>query len=252
MLVLQFQGELKIETSSGEPVIRMGEGSCAMLMMEEGKYYSLGEPGSTKTLLIGMNTAWFSDVFEGCKTFRDFIEESRNGGFRSLPLSGINNDVRRRVIPLLLLVPAKGGFLQNQLAEMIRAVVLTYLNLLQWPEEIWREELRKIKAYVLQSVLKEEKVPKIEELTTRYASSRHVFEKDCQKFTGLRPIELIAKIRLEEAYRLLQTTDKSVADVSHIVLYCSPSAFIKAFKKHYGGYTPGEARNALGIASFIR
>jgi AraC-like DNA-binding protein len=59
--------------------------------------------------------------------------------------------------------------------------------------------------------------------------------------TGSSPIELLRTARLNRAYQLLLTTDKSVSEVAYAVGFTAPSYFTKCFKEEYG-MVPGDVR----------
>lgn len=62
-----------------------------------------------------------------------------------------------------------------------------------------------------------------------------------KKATGQTIVEYIAKIRLQEAKRLLAETDCTVAHIACAVGYSNDIGFIRFFKK-YEGITPGQYR----------
>ena len=59
--------------------------------------------------------------------------------------------------------------------------------------------------------------------------------------TGSTPIELLRNARLNRAYQLLLTTDKSVSEVAYQVGFTAPSYFTKCFKDEYG-MLPGDIK----------
>lgn len=62
-----------------------------------------------------------------------------------------------------------------------------------------------------------------------------------KKYTGDSPYQYLQKYRLQAAASLLETTDKSVAEIALQVQFPSSSAFISAFRKAYG-MTPKKYR----------
>jgi len=60
---------------------------------------------------------------------------------------------------------------------------------------------------------------------------------------GMTPHAYLTGVRLEQAARLLATTDLSMLEISLRVGYASPSHFAKAFKT-WTGLTPREYRQA--------
>jgi AraC-like DNA-binding protein len=59
--------------------------------------------------------------------------------------------------------------------------------------------------------------------------------------SGSSPVELLRTARLNRAYQLLLTTDKSVSEVAYAVGFTAPSYFTKCFKEEYG-MVPGDVR----------
>ncbi len=62
-----------------------------------------------------------------------------------------------------------------------------------------------------------------------------------RKLFGLTPLQLIAKTRITAASRLLQDTDRTIADIAQECGYFDQSAFTRAFRATTG-LTPGELR----------
>lgn len=59
--------------------------------------------------------------------------------------------------------------------------------------------------------------------------------------TGSTPIELLRTARLNRAYQMLMTTDRSVSEIAYQVGFSAPSYFTKCFKEEYG-MLPGDVR----------
>ena len=77
------------------------------------------------------------------------------------------------------------------------------------------------------------------ELTADYLAnelcvSRSGLFSKVKEVTGNTPHDLIMEERLEQATALLETTDKSVSDISYLVGFNSPSYFSKCFTKAKG------------------
>ncbi|MBR4388202.1 MAG: substrate-binding domain-containing protein [Prevotella sp.] len=82
----------------------------------------------------------------------------------------------------------------------------------------------------------------VEDLATDMNLSRVQLYRKVKAVTGSSPVEMLRTARLNRAYQLLLTTDKSVSEVAYAVGFTSPSYFTKCFKDEYG-IVPGEARN---------
>lgn len=83
----------------------------------------------------------------------------------------------------------------------------------------------------------------VEDLAADMNLSRVQLYRKVKAVTGSSPVELLRIARLNRAYQLLLTTDKSVSEVAYAVGFTSPSYFSKCFKEEYGK-VPGEARSA--------
>ena len=62
-----------------------------------------------------------------------------------------------------------------------------------------------------------------------------------RKKLSMRPMEYIAKRRIQEAKALLTGTEKSIEQVAEEIGFCSESYFCKLFKR-YEGMTPSAFR----------
>ena len=81
----------------------------------------------------------------------------------------------------------------------------------------------------------------VEDLAADMNLSRVQLFRKVKSITDSSPVELLRNARLNRAYQLLLTTDKSVSEVAYAVGFTSPSYFTKCFKDEYGK-VPGEAR----------
>lgn len=83
----------------------------------------------------------------------------------------------------------------------------------------------------------------VEDLASDMNLSRVQLYRKVKSITDSSPVELLRNARLNRAYQLLLTTDKSVSEVAYAVGFTSPSYFTKCFKDEYGK-VPGEARSS--------
>ena len=81
----------------------------------------------------------------------------------------------------------------------------------------------------------------VEDLATQMNLSRVQLYRKVKAVTGSTPIELLRTARLNRAYQLLLTTDKSVSEVAYQVGFTAPSYFTKCFKDEYG-MLPGDIK----------
>lgn len=77
---------------------------------------------------------------------------------------------------------------------------------------------------------------KMDDIGTELGISRVQLYRKVKALTGLSPLELLRQLRLQRAYKLLQSTDKTVAEVSYEVGFGTPGYFTSCFKKQYGKY----------------
>lgn len=59
------------------------------------------------------------------------------------------------------------------------------------------------------------------------------------------PSVFILQIKMREAAKLLQTTDKTSSEISYLLGYCNPNHFSRQFKEYYG-VSPSEYKRAKG------
>ena len=82
----------------------------------------------------------------------------------------------------------------------------------------------------------------VEDLAADMNLSRVQLYRKVKSITGSTPVELLRTARLNRAYRLLLTTDRSVSEIAYQVGFTAPSYFTKCFKEEYG-MLPGEVHN---------
>ncbi len=81
----------------------------------------------------------------------------------------------------------------------------------------------------------------VEDLAADMNLSRVQLYRKVKSISGSSPVELLRTARLNRAYQLLLTTDKSVSEVAYAVGFTAPSYFTKCFKEEYG-MVPGDVR----------
>lgn len=81
----------------------------------------------------------------------------------------------------------------------------------------------------------------VERLAEKSAMSRSAFAKRFQLIMGITPMYYVAHWRMQRAYELLITTNKSIAQIAEQFTYQSEASFRKAFKQHIGT-PPGAVR----------
>ncbi len=83
----------------------------------------------------------------------------------------------------------------------------------------------------------------VEDLAADMNLSRVQLYRKVKSITDSSPVEILRTARLNRAYQLLLTTDKSVSEVAYAVGFTAPSYFTKCFKDEYGK-VPGEVRSS--------
>jgi len=81
----------------------------------------------------------------------------------------------------------------------------------------------------------------VDDLAADMNLSRVQLYRKVKAITGSSPVELLRTARLNRAYQMLLTTDKSVSEVAYAVGFTAPSYFTKCFKEEYG-MVPGDVR----------
>lgn len=84
-------------------------------------------------------------------------------------------------------------------------------------------------------------VVSVEDLAADMNLSRVQLYRKVKAISGSSPVELLRTARLNRAYQLLLTTDKSVSEVAYSVGFTAPSYFTKCFKEEYG-MVPGDVK----------
>ena len=82
---------------------------------------------------------------------------------------------------------------------------------------------------------------RIEDIARKAGFSVYQFEQRVQRLFQMSPLQLLHKLRLDEATRLLRETDMSLADIAIETGWCDQSAFTRHFSR-YAGIAPGKFR----------
>lgn len=82
---------------------------------------------------------------------------------------------------------------------------------------------------------------RIVDIATKAGLSVYQFEQRVQRLFQMSPLQLLHKLRLDEATRLLRETDQSLADIAIETGWCDQSAFTRHFSR-YAGMAPGKFR----------
>ncbi|MEY4388191.1 MAG: Regulatory protein SoxS [Verrucomicrobiota bacterium] len=85
---------------------------------------------------------------------------------------------------------------------------------------------------------------KVKDLARQAGLSEYQFEQRVRKIFQITPGQLLQKVRMDNAVRLLRETDKAVAAVAQQCGYSDQSAFTRQFRQTTG-YSPMEYRRSL-------
>lgn len=77
---------------------------------------------------------------------------------------------------------------------------------------------------------------KMDELGDEMGLSRVQLYRKIKAITGQTPVELLRQMRLQQAYALLTSTTKTVAEIAYEVGFGTPGYFSTCFKKQFGKY----------------
>ncbi|MCB1204534.1 MAG: AraC family transcriptional regulator [Verrucomicrobiae bacterium] len=86
---------------------------------------------------------------------------------------------------------------------------------------------------------------RIEELAAMAGFSVYQFEQRVRRLFQMSPLQLLHKLRLDEATRLLRETNLSLGEIALQTGWCDQSAFTRHFSR-YAGIAPGRYRSMVG------
>ena len=85
---------------------------------------------------------------------------------------------------------------------------------------------------------------RIDDIARKAGLSVYQFEQRIQKLFQMSPLQLLHKLRLDEATRLLRETEASLGEIALPTGWCDQSAFTRHFSR-YAGVSPGRYRAML-------
>ncbi len=83
---------------------------------------------------------------------------------------------------------------------------------------------------------------RIEEIAAASGMSVYQLEQRVRRLFQMSPLQLVHKLRLDEATRLLTETETSLAEIAIMTGWCDQSAFTRHFSR-YAGMAPGKFRS---------
>lgn len=81
----------------------------------------------------------------------------------------------------------------------------------------------------------------VERIGGEMGMSRVQLYRKIKSLAGMTPVELLRKARVARGKQLLESTDKTISEITYDVGFTAPSYFAKCFKDEYG-ISPGEVR----------
>lgn len=125
-------------------------------------------------------------------------------------------------------------FIQDRIQEMSDERYNNYVKEFEENERARRDKdmVQKLKEIIKTNISNSELTA--DYLANELCVSRSGLFSKVKEVTGKTPHDLIMEERLEQATALLETTDKSVSDISYLVGFNSPSYFSKCFTKAKG------------------
>ena len=87
----------------------------------------------------------------------------------------------------------------------------------------------------------------VERIGEEIGMSRVQLYRKTKSLTGMSPVELLRKSRLERASQLLRTTDRSISEIAYETGFSAPSYFAKCYKEEYG-MSPGDTLDDVAVA----
>lgn len=119
----------------------------------------------------------------------------------------------------------------------------TYLTSLSPPNPDWPSDVRAVAEAIHHQLFNLDL--KLKDVYRQCGIGNHNVSARFKHFTGRAPKDYVVHHRILLAKRLLQTLDIEVQQIALTVGYGSPSAFTKAFKKHFG-CTPTQYKRQKG------
>ncbi len=84
----------------------------------------------------------------------------------------------------------------------------------------------------------------VDMIASRMGLERSQFYRKIKALTNYAPVELIRRLRLQQAHTLIVSTEKTFSEIAYEVGFSTPAYFTKCYRDAYG-HTPTEARSAL-------
>jgi len=227
--------------TNGNGIFTFGN-SKQSCFITEGKMFFL-MPGVWHSYKPIENSGW-NEYWIGFKG--DIIEKIVSEGFFLNRAPVFNIGLNERIIDLYLKAIDIANEERAGFQQALSGIVMHILGLMYYrdktrdfEDEDLINKINKAKVIMRESVYSNmiaEDVAK--ELNISYSGFRKAFK----EFTGSSPSKYMLELKLNEAKRLLSTTNESIKEISYSLKFENPDYFPIFFKKRTG-LTPGEYRN---------
>lgn len=85
----------------------------------------------------------------------------------------------------------------------------------------------------------------VDNLASKMGLGRSQFYRKIKALTNYSPVELIRRLRLQQARHMLTTTNATISEIAYEVGFTTPAYFTKCYRDFYGE-TPSELRERMG------
>lgn len=261
ILVPAVPEPLLVWIASGEAVVveRPPGGEWLAVPVRKGDFYLTTSPIPVEMRWRSTSAAPFTvmHVYVGLPLFTRVVRAATGralGDFALREVSGERDPVLCGVLELLytaLSTPAQasGGFIQG-MAQALTYHLVEHYEVAVGGRKIVRGGLPAHKLRRILDAMRSRLAEPFELAPFADMAGLSVFHfsRVFKQATGMAPSRYVARLRLEEARRLLCETERSVIDIGLALGYQSPSHFSQVFRQGTG-VTPSVYRRELGIGS---
>lgn len=259
ILVPAVPEPLLVWIASGEAVVeeRPPGGKWLAVPVRQGDFYLTTSPIPVEMRWRSTSPAPFTvmHVYVGLPLFARAVQTATGralGDFALREVSGEHDPVLCGVLQLLytvLAAPAQpsGGFIHG-LVQALTFHLVEHYELAVNGRKVVRGGLPAHKLHRILAAMRSRLAEPFELALFADMAGLSVFHfsRVFKQATGMAPSRYVARLRLEEARRLLCETDRSIIDIGLALGYQSPSHFSQVFRQSTG-VTPSTYRRELGI-----
>ncbi|MGI9530965.1 helix-turn-helix transcriptional regulator [Lutimonas sp.] len=125
------------------------------------------------------------------------------------------------------------GFIVSKTIELVTHFMIQLHKRGNDAENIGVPDVEISKLYAVRELLNKQlnEPPSMEDLASSFAMSETKLRSNFKKVFGMPPYQYVLKERLNESYRLLESTDRSLTDIALTLGFNDQSHFTKSFKK---------------------